>query len=155
MRAVVQRVLSASVDVVIPESRSLERVAAIGPGFMVLVGIRNDDTETDSVYLAQKIASMRIVEDLEGRINLSLADSGGAALIVSNFTLYADCRKGRRPSFSDAASGEAAVNLYRRFGDEIEKTGIPTQYGRFGAEMQVSLVNDGPITVLLDSRKQF
>jgi len=153
MRAVIQRVEIASVDVM--RSTVQERIAEIGPGFLILVGVRKDDEDQDALYLAQKASTLRVFEDPEGKLNLSLIDTGASALVVSNFTLYADCRKGRRPSFTDAASGEHAERLYKLFGDEMARAGIPVQYGEFGAEMKVSLVNDGPITVMLDSRKEF
>ena len=149
MRAVVQRVNRASVTV------SGETVGEIKTGFLVLLGIKNDDTEADLLYLVDKISNLRVFEDAEGRLNLSLLDTGGSALVISNFTLYADARKGRRPGFTDAAPGEIAEPFYLRFLQKLAETGIPVQCGRFGAEMQVSLTNDGPITLLLDSRKLF
>ena len=157
MRAVVQRVLQASVRVVEREgdAASERESASIGPGFLVLVGVGKDDTEADARALADKIAGLRVLEDENGKLNLSLLDTGGSALVVSNFTLYGDCRKGRRPSFTEAAAGTQAETLYRRFGETLAGMGVPVRYGAFGAEMQVSLVNDGPITLLLDSRRVF
>ena len=153
MRAVVQRVLEASVMVM--EGGQGTRTAAIERGYLVFVGVRTDDTEDDAKWLADKVAGLRVWEDADGKMNLALKEIGGAALVVSNFTLYADCRKGRRPGFSEAANGAAAEPLYRAFGSALEALGVPAQYGVFGAEMRVALVNDGPITLLLDSRRGF
>ena len=149
MRAVIQRVSKASVGV------AGEILSEIGAGYLVLLGVKTDDTDEDANYLAEKIATLRIWEDDEGKMNRSLLETGGAALIVSNFTLYADARKGRRPGFSDAAPGEPAETLYRFFGKLLADAGIPVFFGAFGAEMKVSLTNDGPVTLLLDSRKLF
>ena len=154
MRAVVQRVLSASVSVR-AESGEFEILSEIGAGLLVLVGVRTDDSVEDAEYLAGKVAGLRIFEDSEGRLNRSVIETGGEILAVSNFTLYADARKGRRPSFTDAAPGEAAEALYRHFGEALARAGVVPAYGKFGAEMQVALVNDGPVTLLLDSRKAF
>jgi D-tyrosyl-tRNA(Tyr) deacylase len=153
MRAVVQRVLRAEVSVVEGEAR--REVGRIGNGLLILVGVRTDDTEADARALADKIAGLRILEDEAGRLNLSLLETGGSALVVSNFTLYGDCRKGRRPSFTEAAPGPLAQSLYESFGSALQAQGVPVQYGAFGAEMQVMLVNDGPVTLLLDSRRIF
>ncbi|MCS6776667.1 MAG: D-aminoacyl-tRNA deacylase [Chloroherpetonaceae bacterium] len=153
MRAVVQRVVQASVSVV--EAGALREVARIGPGLLVLLGIRTDDTEADARYLAEKVAYLRVFEDEAGRLNRSLGDIRGSALVVSNFTLYGDCRKGRRPSFTDAAPADNAAPLYQLFGQQLASTGITVQYGAFGAHMHILLVNDGPVTLLLDSRKEF
>jgi D-tyrosyl-tRNA(Tyr) deacylase len=153
MRAVVQRVLQAKVEVIEAEER--REVGTIGRGFLVLVGVRTDDTDADARALADKIAGLRVFEDEDGKLNRSLLETGGGALVVSNFTLYGDCRKGRRPSFTEAASGPLAERLYLAFGDLLAAQGVPVQYGEFGAEMQVSLVNDGPVTLLLDSRRAF
>jgi len=156
MRAVVQRTISAEVAVrKSGEEPELETVARIGTGLLILVGVRSDDTDKDAVYLAQKVANLRIFEDEAGKLNRSLIDIGGEALAVSNFTLYGDCRSGRRPSFTEAGSGEEANRLCELFIVEMQRLGVPTQCGVFGAEMQVSLVNDGPVTLLVDSRKQF
>jgi D-aminoacyl-tRNA deacylase len=149
MRAVIQRVSEARVDT------AGELSARIGPGLLILLGVRTDDSEEDARYLAEKVANLRIFEDSEGKLNLSLLETGGAALSVSNFTLYGDARKGRRPGFTEAANGEVARSLYELFGARLETLGVPVQYGSFGQEMKVSLVNDGPVTLLLDSRKQF
>ena len=153
MRAVVQRVIRASVQVV--EGESLREIGSIGKGLLVLVGVRQDDTEEDARALGDKVAGLRIFEDENGKLNLSLLETGGSALVVSNFTLYGDCRKGRRPSFTEAASGALAESLYHAFGSRLASQSIPTAYGTFGAEMQVSLINDGPVTLLLDSRRVF
>ena len=153
MRVVVQRVIEASVTVM--ENGQGTRIAAIERGYLILLGVKADDTEEDAKYLADKIAGLRVWEDAEGKMNLALKEVKGAALVISNFTLYADCRKGRRPGFSDAAPGRIAEPLYRAFGTALEAQGIPAQYGVFGAEMRVALVNDGPITLLLDSRRGF
>ncbi len=149
MRAVVQRVSSASVTV------AGDVTGQIGRGFLVLLGISADDGQEDLIYLAQKVIGLRVFEDAEGKMNLSLAEVGGAMLVVSQFTLYGDCRKGRRPSFIDAARPEIAEPLYRAFVAEVKGQGIAVETGKFQAEMQVSLVNDGPVTLLVDSRKQF
>lgn len=157
MRAVVQRVAAAEVSVIRAEfdEQRQEQAAAIEIGLLVLVGIRTDDTTADAEALAEKIAHLRIFEDRERKLNLSVREVGGEALVVSNFTLYGDCRKGRRPSFTEAASGSDAERLYRQFGEALAAAGVPTQFGVFGATMHVSLVNDGPVTLLLDSRRQF
>ena len=149
MRLIVQRVLSASVNV------DGATISKIDRGLLVLVGVKTDDTETDALYLAEKLSHLRIFEDAEGKMNLGLLAVGGSVLIVSNFTLYGDCRSGRRPSFTDAARGDAAESLYKLLGEQIAKTGVPVQWGEFGAEMRVELINDGPITFMLDSRKEF
>lgn len=145
MRAVVQRVLSASVEV------DGETVGAIGPGMLVLVGVAGEDTEATAVRLAAKVAGMRIFEDDAGRMNRSLADTGGEVLSISQFTLYADVRRGNRPSFDRAAPRAAAEPLYERFCMAIEESGVRCARGVFGGEMRVSLVNDGPVTVVVDS----
>ena len=153
MRVVLQRVSEAKVEVIKGEIKRTS--GKIGAGLLLLIGVGSDDTEEDAKTISEKIANLRIFEDEAGKLNLSLLDIGGEALVVSNFTLYGDCRKGRRPSFTEAASGETAKALYERFGDLLEAQGVPTQFGVFGANMQVSLVNDGPVTLLLDSRKGF
>lgn len=149
MRAVVQRVTSASVTC--REAGTTRQAGAIGHGLMILLGVRTDDTEREARWLAEKIATLRIFEDDAGRLNRSLLEIGGAALVVSNFTLYGDCRKGRRPGFADAAPGEVARGLYQRFGAILAEQGVPVQYGVFGGEMQVSLTNDGPVTLVIES----
>jgi len=145
MRAVIQRVSEARVTV------EGQQVAQIGRGFLILLGISHSDGEAEAVYLARKIAGLRLFEDAEGKTNLGLSDVGGEALAVSQFTLYADARKGRRPSFTDAARPEQAEPLYRRFCELLAAEGIPVQRGIFQAHMQVALVNDGPVTLWLDT----
>jgi D-tyrosyl-tRNA(Tyr) deacylase len=149
MRAVVQRVTCASVVV------GGETVGEIGPGLLVLVGVQTGDSETDAAYVAAKIADLRLFDDADGKINCSLTEVGGAALVVSQFTLLGDCRKGRRPSFSDAAPPDAGRAGYESVVSQLRARGIIVQTGVFQAEMAVSLTNDGPVTVLLDSRKTF
>ncbi len=149
MRCVVQRVSHASVTV------EGETVGAIGPGFMVLVGVQEGDAETDAAYCAAKISGLRVFEDAEDKMNLSLADVGGQVLLVSQFTLMGDARHGRRPSFSGAARPEQAEPLFLRLVSLLEQTGLRVETGRFRTHMEVELVNDGPITILLDSKKGF
>lgn len=149
MRAVVQRVRSSSVTV------AGEVVGKIEHGFLVLLGITTDDTQDDVVYLASKLVGLRVFEDDDGKMNRSISEAGGAMLIVSQFTLYGDCRKGRRPSFIEAARPEVAQPLYESFVAEVRGQGIHVETGIFQAEMDVALINDGPITLLLDSRKTF
>jgi D-tyrosyl-tRNA(Tyr) deacylase len=147
MRCVIQRVSRASVAV------GEEPVAAIGQGLLILVGVGRDDTRKDAERLARRCAELRIFADSEERFNRSLLDVGGEALVVSQFTLLADTRKGRRPNFMGAAAPETAEPLVRALADALSETGVPTRTGRFGAMMSVSLVNDGPVTLLLDSAK--
>ena len=149
MRAVVQRVLSSRVTV------SGETAGSIGRGLTVLLGVHQDDAKEDARYLADKVANLRIFEDSEGKMNLSLLDVGGEVLAVSQFTLFGDARKGRRPSFSEAARPEKANPLYECFVDELRKLGLRVETGRFQAAMLVEIANDGPVTVLLDSQKLF
>ena len=149
MRAVVQRVSEASVTV------DGAITGQIGRGFLVLLGIAGDDTEQDVVWIAEKIAGLRVFEDSEGRMNLGLAEVAGAVLLVSQFTLYGDCRKGRRPSFVAAARPEVAIPLYESVIAELRGHGLPVETGKFQAHMDVRLLNDGPVTLLLDSRRQF
>lgn len=149
MRAVVQRVSSASVAV---EGRE---VARCGKGVLVLVGISPDDTPAEASWLADKVANLRIFPDDDGKMNRSLLDIGGQALVVSQFTLYGDARKGRRPSFIRAAEGPEAESLYEKSVALLRERGIACGTGEFGANMQVTLVNDGPVTILLDSEKTF
>ncbi len=144
MRAVVQRVSEASVSV------DGEVVGAIGPGLLVLVGVREGDTEAEADWLAQKIAQLRIFSDPDGKFNLSLLDTGGAALVISQFTLYGDARKGRRPDFTQAARPDIAAPLVEVVVERLRAAGVPTASGRFGASMQVSLVNEGPVTLVLE-----
>ena len=149
MRAVVQRVSSASVAV------GEQVVGEIGPGLLVLLGVSTSDAEADADYLAGKIAGLRIFEDESGKMNLSVADVGGAVLAISQFTLYGDVRHGRRPSFDEAARPERARELYEYFVVQIRRHGLRCDTGQFQAMMSVSLVNEGPVTVLLDSSKSF
>lgn len=144
MRAVVQRVSQASVSI---EGKS---VGAIGRGVAVLVGVTHGDTEEQAEWLAQKIAGLRIFEDNEGKMNASLLDVGGAALVVSQFTLYADARKGRRPGFTDAAPPEIAEPLVEHFAQALRGYSVPVETGVFGAYMLVEIHNDGPVTILLE-----
>ncbi len=145
MRLVIQRVSSASVTV------AGEIVGQIGSGLMVLVGIGPDDDAATVAFMAEKTANLRIFGDNEGRFNLSLLDTAGAVLLVSQFTLYADTRRGRRPSFTAAALPEVAEPLVDAFAEALRGRGIKVATGRFGASMQVGLVNEGPVTILLDS----
>ena len=145
MRAVVQRVSQASVTV------DNQVVSAIGRGFLVLLGITHDDGEVEAAWLVRKIAGLRIFEDEEGKFNRAPADVDGAVLVVSQFTLYGDARKGRRPSFTEAARPEQAEPLCDRFVELLRAKGIAVETGVFGAMMAVSLVNDGPVTLLLDT----
>ena len=149
MRAVIQRVSRASVSV------DQEHIGAIGHGLVVFLGIHREDQETDLQWLVDKIVHLRIFADAEGKMNRSLLDSGGAMLIVSQFTIYGDCRKGRRPGYSSAARPEQAESLYESFIKAVQKYGIQAATGRFQATMAVELVNDGPVTLLLDSTKIF
>ena len=149
MRCVVQRVTHASVTV------DNEIVGKIGNGFMVLVGAEEGDTSADAAYCAEKIAGLRVFEDENDKMNLSLADVGGSVLLVSQFTLLADARHGRRPDFIQAARPEVAEPLCDLVKAIIESKGIHVETGRFRTHMQVSLLNDGPVTILLDSRKKF
>jgi D-tyrosyl-tRNA(Tyr) deacylase len=149
MRACVQRVEQASV--VVDE----DTVGQIKHGLLVLLGVSHSDTSDDVVYLAEKIVDLRIFADDAGKMNRSLAESGGAMLVVSQFTLYGDCRKGRRPSFIDAAAPEKGEQLYQEFVAAVRGRGVEVATGRFRAHMMISLVNDGPVTMLLDSQKLF
>jgi D-tyrosyl-tRNA(Tyr) deacylase len=145
MRAVVQRVSESSVAV------GTEVVGRIGRGLLVLLGVAKTDTEKQAAYLAEKIVHLRVFEDEEGRLNRSLIEVGGEMLVVSQFTLLADCRRGRRPSFTEAAEPELATRLYEHFVRQTADLGISVQTGRFRALMAVSLVNDGPVTLVIDS----
>ncbi len=149
MRAVVQRVARAKVTV------AGETVGALDGGFLVLLGVAEGDTPADAEFLAQKIAGLRVFDDEDGKMNLGLADVGGQMLVVSQFTLLGDCRKGRRPSFIGAARPDTAEQLYRHFVSRVEEQGIRVATGRFQQHMLVELVNDGPVTLLLDSRGEF
>ena len=145
MRLVVQRVSRASVTV------AGEVTGAVRRGFLVLVGVGHGDTSADAAWLAKKTAGLRVFEDDGGRMNLSLAEVGGAVLAISQFTLYADCRKGNRPSFTDAAPPGEGERLYCEYVDLLRAAGVPVQTGVFRAEMRVELVNEGPVTLCLDS----
>lgn len=145
MKLVIQRVKKAQVEV---ENKI---VGSIGKGFLVLVGITHSDTEKEADYLANKLCKMRIFEDENEKMNLALKDVGGELLIVSQFTLYADCAKGNRPSFIEAARPEQATPLYEYFCKKCEEQGIKVEKGVFGAHMEVSLINDGPVTIVLES----
>ncbi len=149
MRAVVQRVSGARVSV---DGRS---IAEIGRGYVVLVGVAAGDTEKDARWLAGKVAGLRIFPDDEGKMNRPVSDVGGCVLAVSQFTLMGDTRKGRRPSFVRALGGEEAEHLFESFAQALRDEGVPTETGAFGAHMNVELVNDGPVTILLDSEKTF
>jgi D-tyrosyl-tRNA(Tyr) deacylase len=145
MRALIQRVSRARVDV------EGETVGSIGPGLLALIGVKRGDTRDDCEWVAGKIATLRIFNDGAGKMNLSLEEVGGAVLLVSQFTLYGDARKGRRPSFTASAPPEEAVPLLDVLREEVEAHGIPAETGRFGAHMIVELTNDGPVTLMIDS----
>lgn len=145
MRAVIQRVRRASVTV------GGEVVGAIDAGWLVLLGVGPADTPVEAAWLADKVAQLRAFEDDAGKMNRSVLDAGGGVLVVSQFTLYGDTRKGRRPSFTGAAPPAVAAPLVDRFADELRAVGLPVATGRFGADMQVELVNDGPVTFVLDT----
>ena len=149
MRAVIQRVREASVTV------NQQTVGAIDQGLMGLLGVAQGDTSQEAKYLAEKTAGLRIFEDDAGKMNRSVEEIGGSLLVVSQFTLLGDCRKGRRPGFTDAAPPELADKLYEEYVAVLRSRGVSVATGVFRANMQVALVNDGPITMLLDSRKQF
>ena len=149
MRAVVQRVSRARVTV------SGEVTGEIGPGLLVLLGVTHDDAEPAAQCLAEKIAGLRIFEDENGKMNLAVGDAGGAILVVSQFTLFGDVRRGKRPSFDSAAPHQQARELYEYFVQQIRATGLRCETGRFQEMMQVELVNDGPVTILLDSARAF
>jgi D-tyrosyl-tRNA(Tyr) deacylase len=149
MRAVLQRVTRAGVRV------DGETVGEIGAGLLVLLGVARDDGEDDARYLVEKVLNLRVFDDAEGRMNLSLTEVGGALLVVSQFTLYGDARRGRRPSWYEAAPPESAERLYEFFVAEARRTGARVETGSFRRTMEVELVNDGPVTILVDSRKLF
>ena len=149
MRLVVQRVKQASVRI------QNETVGEIGPGLLIFLGVGRDDTEEDVSYLVEKVLNLRIFADSQGRFNLSLTDIHGSLMIVSQFTLWGDCRKGRRPSFSHSAPPEKAEPLYRLFIQKATEAGLTVAGGRFQEMMEVHLINDGPVTLLLDSQKSF
>jgi D-tyrosyl-tRNA(Tyr) deacylase len=149
MRVVLQRVSHASVKV------EGETVGAIGRGLFVLLGVCDEDTDADITYMADKIRGLRIFEDEYEKMNLSVEDIGGEILVVSQFTLFGDCRKGKRPSFSSAGKPDYANAMYEKFIAYLNEQGFNTQHGIFGADMKVELLNDGPVTLLLDSKKIF
>lgn len=149
MRAVVQRVTGGRVTV------GTATVGKIGMGLVVLLGVGCEDTERDAEYLADKIANLRIFEDEQGKMNRSCLEVGGSILVVSQFTLYGDCRKGRRPSFSSAAPPDQADQLYQHFVEVLKTYGLKVETGQFQASMLVEIANDGPVTLLLDSQRQF
>ena len=148
MRVVLQRVSHASVTV------EEKVIGQIQRGFLLLVGVTHDDAMEDMEYLVRKIVQMRIFEDEEGKLNRSIQDIGGEILSVSQFTLYADTKKGNRPSFSKAAPGDVAIEMFEQFNGLLRESGIPVETGQFGADMKVELLNDGPVTILLDSKKR-
>ena len=145
MKAVLQRVTHAAVVV------EGETIGSIGMGLLVLLGVGRDDNEEDARYITRKIADLRIFSDADGKFNLALADVGGSVLLVSQFTLYADSRRGRRPSFTDAAPPDLAQALVERCAQLLHEAGVTVEMGRFGAHMEVSLLNDGPVTIILGS----
>ncbi len=149
MRAVVQRVSRAKVTV------NQQITGEIGWGLLLLLGVGRDDSEVDAAYLAEKILGLRVFEDVDGKMNRSVADVGGSVLVVSQFTLYGDVRRGKRPSFDAAAPPDQARRLYEFFVERIRIAGLGCETGRFQEMMQVELVNEGPVTILLDSRKAF
>ncbi len=149
MRAVIQRVAEASVSV------DGDVVGRIGPGMVVLLGVEKDDSEKEVAYVAEKISGLRIFDDSSGRMNLSIEDTGGEILAISQFTLYGDTRKGRRPSYVRAAGGDSAKEFYELFIAKLTERGIPVKTGVFGAHMDVHMVNCGPVTLLVDSSKDF
>lgn len=148
MRIVLQRVAHASVTV------DEKVIGKIQRGFLLLVGVTHDDAMEDMEYLVRKIIQMRIFEDEEGKLNRSIQDIGGEILSVSQFTLYAETKKGNRPSFSKAAPGDVAIEMFDQFNGLLRETGIPVETGQFGADMKVELLNDGPVTILLDSKNR-
>jgi D-tyrosyl-tRNA(Tyr) deacylase len=146
MRAVIQRVQRARVTI------DGEVAGEIGVGLLVLLGVTYSDKEEQANWLAEKIVGLRIFADDDGKMNRDVTEAGGAVLVVSQFTLYGDCRKGRRPSFVDAAAPPIAIPLYEAFVNGVKRLGIPVATGRFGADMQVELVNDGPVTLIVDGK---
>ena len=149
MRAVIQKVKHAKVEV------DGELTGCIDVGLAILLGVTHQDEERDAQWIASKVTGLRIFEDNNQKLNLSVKEVGGKVLLISQFTLYADARKGRRPSFTSAAGAEQAKELYLSCGDKIKKEGVDVEYGRFQEHMMFSLVNDGPVTILLDSEKLF
>ena len=148
MKAVIQRVLSASVSI------NGEQISYINQGLLLLLGVENEDDASDLDYLVKKTAGLRIFKDKDDNMNLSIQDVGGEVLVVSKFTLCADTRGGKRPSFIKAANPEEADSMYQQFCEQLKVNNIPVERGRFGAMMDVSLVNDGPVTIILDSREK-
>ena len=148
MKAVIQRVTSASVAV------ENQTIGAIGPGLLILLGIHEEDTEAEVDYLVRKITKLRIFEDEQGKMNLDLAAIAGEVLSVSQFTLYADTKKGNRPSYAKAARPEVATDLYALFDQKLREANITVATGEFGAHMQIALVNDGPVTIVIDTREK-
>ena len=149
MRAILQRVLNASVKV------DGKTIGEIEKGLLVFLGVGEGDTEKDLKYIADKCIGLRIFSDEEDKMNLSLTDVGGQMLVISQFTLYGDCRKGRRPSFTSSMEPIKAKEMYESFIKYIEQSGVKTEHGEFGADMKVELINDGPVTLMLDSTKSF
>ena len=149
MRIVIQRVQNASVSV---ENKV---IGEIDEGYMILVGVGEEDSEKDAEYLADKTAGLRLFDDDEGKINLSIKDVGGSILAISQFTLYADTKKGKRPSFVRAAKQEKAERLYEYFMSCLKSAGLRVEKGQFGAHMKIDMINDGPVTILIDSNKTF
>ncbi len=145
MRALIQRVRNAEVNV------GGEVVGAIGPGMLILLGVGRGDGEAEADWLADKCAQLRIFDDEEGQLNRSLLEMGGGALVVSQFTLYADPHKGRRPSYAAAAAGEEALSLFQRFCEKLQELDVPVERGEFGERMEVCLVNDGPVTLMVET----
>lgn len=148
MKVVVQKCLNASVLIDNREKRSIDK------GYVVLLGIRVDDNESDIDYIVKKVKNLRIFEDENYKLNLSIDDVSGSILLISQFTLYGDTRKGNRPSFVDAMKGEEAEKLYNKFISKLKETNIPFKTGEFGTDMKVSLVNDGPTTIIIDSKEK-
>ncbi|GEN46440.1 D-aminoacyl-tRNA deacylase [Alkalibacillus haloalkaliphilus] len=146
MRAVIQRVTTGSVEA------NDEMTGSIELGLVVLLGVTHEDDEQDLKYIADKVTNLRIFEDEQGKLNLSVKDVGGKVLSISQFTLYGDCRKGRRPNFMSAAKPDQANDLYEKFNEEVANLGVPVETGAFGEHMKVSLLNDGPVTLILDSK---
>lgn len=146
MKAVIQRVSKASVDV------EGQTIGKIGKGFMVLLGVHENDTQEDLDYLVKKVTGLRIFEDSQGKMNLSLADVGGSLLVISQFTLLASTKKGNRPSFIQAGAPQMSEDLYEQFMDACRNMGFHVEHGKFGAHMDVSLTNDGPVTIIIDSQ---
>lgn len=149
MRAIIQKVTRASVKV------ENELISEIGNGYMILLAVKQTDTDDDLLYIKKKISNLRIFEDEDGKLNLSIKDTGGEILLVSQFTLYGDARKGNRPSFTMSARLEKANNYYERLRDELINEGFTVKTGKFQAHMEVSLINDGPVTIILDSERIF